>query len=334
MGKKNKKKTVTTRVSLCTPTFNRRPFIKQMIDNIMKQDYPKELMEWIIVDDGTDPIGDLVKDIAFVKYVYCPERMSLGQKRNFMHDQCTFKNDDDIIVYIDDDDYYPPERVSHAVETLNKSTAVCAGSSEIYLWFNGINKMYKFGPYGPNHGTAGTFAFKHILLKDTRYEDDAVLAEEKFFLKNYTIPFVQLNPLKTILVISHEQNTFDKRRLIDTNSPVCNDSNLVPGTFIKDESTIIFYTKEVGEALKTYEPGDIQNKPNVLAEIKRRDEERSKQQQMQVILTQPDGTKRPLQLNEIIEVLKLKTSENTELKEKVNQLEQKLKQIQLLSNNV
>ena len=323
MVKKNKK----TRVSLCTPTFNRRPFIQQMVDNIMKQDYPKELMEWIILDDGTDPIGDLVKDIPFVKYIYSKERMSLGKKRNSMHQYCSFKNDNDILVYIDDDDYYPPERVSHSVETLNKSNALCAGSSEIYLWFNGINKMYKFGPYGPNHGTAGTFAFKRIMLKDTHYEDSAVLAEEKFFLKNYTIPFVQLNPLKTILVISHEQNTFDKRRLIDTNSPVCNDSSLVPSTFIKDSKTLQFYTKDIEEQLKLYEEGDIKNKPDVLAEIKRRDEERSKQVQQQVILTQPDGTKRPLQLNEIIEVLKMKTAENNTLKEQINVYEQKIKQI-------
>lgn len=325
MGKKNKKK--VTRVSLCTPTFNRRPFILQMIDNIMKQTYPKELMEWIIFDDGTDPIEDLVKDIPFVKYVYSSERMSLGKKRNMMHDYCTFKNENDIIVYIDDDDYYPPERVSHAVETLNKSKALCAGSSEIYLWFNGINKMYKFGPYGPNHGTAGTFAFKRSLLKDTHYEDSAVLAEEKYFLKNYTIPFVQLNPLKTILVISHEQNTFDKRRLIDTKSPVCNDSALVPSSFIKDSTTLDFYTKTIEDALKLYIEGDVKNKPDVLAEIKRRDEERSKQSGQQVILTQSDGTKRPLQMNEIIEVLKLKTNENNALKEKINNLEQKMQQI-------
>jgi len=39
--------------------------------------------------------------------------------------------------------------------------------------------MYKFGPYGPNHSTAGTFAFKRKLLKETRYEDNALLAEEK-----------------------------------------------------------------------------------------------------------------------------------------------------------
>ena len=43
-------------VSVCTPTFNRRPFIPYLIDCFMKQDYPKDRMEWIIVDDGDDKI--------------------------------------------------------------------------------------------------------------------------------------------------------------------------------------------------------------------------------------------------------------------------------------
>ena len=42
--------------------------------------------------------------------------------------------------------------------------ALCAGSSELYIYFKHIEKMYQFGPYGPNHATAGTFAFKKELL--------------------------------------------------------------------------------------------------------------------------------------------------------------------------
>ena len=70
--------------------------------------------------------------------------------------------------------------------------------------------MYKFGPYGPNHATAGTFAFRKELLQQTRYEEGAALAEEKHFLKNYTIPFVQLDPMKTIVISGHSTNTVDK----------------------------------------------------------------------------------------------------------------------------
>ena len=79
--------------------------------------------------------------------------------------------------------------------------------------------MFQFGPYGPYHATAGTFAFKKELLDITKYEDDAKLAEEKQFLKNYTIPMIQLNPEKTILVFAHDNNTFDKNKLLESPDP-------------------------------------------------------------------------------------------------------------------
>ena len=100
-------------VSICTPTFNRRPFIPYMIKCFEQQTYPKDRIEWIIIDDGTDPIKDLVANIPQVKYYYYQEKMLLGKKRNLMHKKCS----GDIIIYMDDDDYYPPERISHAVKT-------------------------------------------------------------------------------------------------------------------------------------------------------------------------------------------------------------------------
>ena len=199
MGKKskNKDKSDLPFVSICTPTFNRRPFWDMCIKNFLNQDYPSDKMEWIIIDDGTDPIEDLVKHIPQVKYFKYDTKMPLGKKRNIMHD----KSCGDILVYMDDDDYYPRERVSHAVNMLvSHPNALCAGASEIYIWFKHIQKMWQFGPYSANHATAGTFAFKRELLKDHRYEEHAALAEEKAFLKNYSVPFVQLEPKKTILV--------------------------------------------------------------------------------------------------------------------------------------
>jgi hypothetical protein len=45
------------------------------------------------------------------------------------------------------------------------------------------------------------------------------MAEEKHFLKQYTIPFVQLDPIKTILCFAHQFNTFDKRTLLKNPHP-------------------------------------------------------------------------------------------------------------------
>ena len=216
MGKRKKtKKKVSPNgkpfVSVCTPTYNRRHFIPFLIQNFQAQTYPKELMEWIIIDDGEDSVEDLFKDVECVKYFRYNEKMKLGKKRNLMHE----KSKGEILVYMDDDDYYPPDRVNHSVNRLrSRPEALAAGSSCMYIYFKHIDKIYQFGPYGPRHATAGTFAFKRQLLKETKYDDDAEMAEEKLFLKNYTIPFVQLDPLKTILCFSHDKNTFDKKKLL------------------------------------------------------------------------------------------------------------------------
>jgi glycosyltransferase involved in cell wall biosynthesis len=256
-------------VSVCTPTFNRRPFIEMMISCFNSQDYPKDRMEWIIVDDGSDPVEDMVAQHPNVKYFKYDKKMTLGKKRNIMHE----KAKGDIIVYMDDDDFYPPERVSHAVSRLTENPgALCAGASEMYIYFNDRGKMVQFGPYGKAHATAGTFAFRRALLKDSRYNEDACLAEEREFLKNYTVPFVQLEPLKTILVFSHSHNTMDKRILLDDidrngGNEYIKYSNKKVGDFIKDAKIVKFFTEEMEGVLRGYSAGDINMKPDVMKQI-------------------------------------------------------------------
>ena len=323
-NKKNNKKNKYYKpfVSICTPTFNRRPFIPAAIKCYLHQDYPRDKLEWIIIDDGTDPIEDLVKDISGVKYFRYDDKMVLGKKRNLMHEKAS----GEIIVYMDDDDYYPPCRVSHAVDRLRKDKhALCAGSSEIYIWFKHIQQMVKFGPYGPNHATAGTFAFKRELLDQTSYDETAALAEEKAFLKNYSIPFVQLDPMKTILVFSHEHNTFDKRELLKMRNPkFVNDSDKKVEEFVKEEDLKTFFMNEVSELLVDYEPGEPKNKPEVLrqtAVIKARrakmeEEMRQKaKDNAKIMVNAPDGTKRELKNGEIVELLQKNQTEINRLKQ-------------------
>lgn len=253
-------------VSVCTPTFNRRPFIPATIKCFNNQLYPKDRIEWIIVDDGTDKIEDLVKDIPHVKYFKFDIKMTLGKKRNFMHQ----KAKGDVIVYMDDDDYYPPNRVSHAVDKLKANPRVlCAGSSQMYIWFNNLNQMWQFGPYGDNHATAGTFAFRKELLNDTAYNNSASLAEEREFLKGYTTPLVQLDSEKVILCFSHAHNTFDKQTLLkDANPNYVKRVNFKVEDFIKEADLVEFYTKELPELLKNYKEGSPEMKPDVLNQMK------------------------------------------------------------------
>lgn len=253
-------------VSVCTPTFNRRPFIPYIIKCFDNQVYPKDKMEWIIIDDGTDLIEDLVKNHPNIKYFKYTTKMTLGKKRNLMHE----KSKGEILVYMDDDDYYPPTRVSHAVERLlNNKKALCAGSSEIYIYYKHIHKMYQFGPYKETHATAGTFAFKRELLKDSKYDDSKSLAEEKDFLKDYSVPFVQLDPKHTILVFSHIHNTFDKRKLLEDTykNPFTKVSNKSIDYFMSEENIKEFFLNKIDNLLNDYEAGRAEMKPDVLRQM-------------------------------------------------------------------
>lgn len=229
-------------VSICTPTYNRRSFIRALISCYEAQTYPRDRMEWIVVDDGDDPVGDLFECVQGVKYFRSENKMKLGYKRNFMHSKAS----GDILVYMDDDDYYPPDRVLHAVNTLqSRPNVLVAGSSILHIYFNNRGKIYRFGPYGPNHATAATFAFKKELLLHTSYSDEANVSEERFFLRGYNIPMVQLDPKKTILVFAHAQNTYNKNQLLSNPDPMhVKETKLLPRVFIKDADLCDFYVNQ------------------------------------------------------------------------------------------
>ena len=337
--KSNEKETnpsLYPKVSLCTPTFNRRPFIPFMIKCFEHQTYPKDCIEWIIIDDGTDKIVDLVSHIPQVKYFAYNEKMTLGKKRNLMHDKST----GEIIVYIDDDDYYPPERISHAVTVLQKNPqALCAGSSEMYIYFKHIEKMIQFGPYGPNHATAATFAFRRQLLDQTRYEETACLAEEKHFLKNYTIPFVQLDPLKSILVFSHNHNSFDKKELLkQLPNQYVHETTILPADIVKESDVYQFFMKDIDKLLDDYKAGSPENKPDVAKQITEIKETREKmiqehvkqQQDYQDFMNKLTNTSPQMAQNKIDQltfIVQELSIENNQLKSKVNYLEEKIKQL-------
>ena len=266
-------------VSICTPTFNRRPFIQSAIDCFKNQTYPQDRMEWVIIDDGTDKIEDIIKasGLSNIQYFSYDEKMTLGKKRNLMHS----KAKGDIIVYMDDDDYYPAERVSHAVEKLQANPEkLVAGSSIIHVYFKHIDNVVEFGPYGENHATAATFAFKRALLEQTSYTETQSMAEEKDFLKSHSIPMVQLDPKKTILVFSHSHNSFDKKELLTEENKSWKKTELKVDDFVKESGMKEFYMNTIETLLIDYDLGTLKHKPDVIENLNKIREEKNKMIEM------------------------------------------------------
>jgi glycosyltransferase involved in cell wall biosynthesis len=229
-------------VSVVTPTYNRRKFLPSLIECYKSQTYPKEHMEWIILDDGDDCVKSIfdeaAKTIPNIRYIQHPTKLLIGAKRNILNREAK----GEIIVAMDDDDFYFPERVSTAVVNFARNKTIeLAGSSLIYMYYTDNKKIYSLGPYNKNHATNGTMAWRKSYANSHTYDETVTHAEERSFLDNYSNPMIQLDPMKVMLVISHSENTFDKKKLRESNNPLMKETKFKLNHFIRSQALRSFF---------------------------------------------------------------------------------------------
>ena len=232
-------------VSVITPTYNRRNFIPTLIQCFLNQTYPKDRMEWIVLDDGTDSVEDVflkyTDKLPMLRYIRNEEKQLIGAKRNRLNKEANGS----IIVAMDDDDYYPVDRVMHVVNKFKQNPGIeLAGSSEIYMYYTDIKTIYKLGPYNPRHATNGTMAWRKSYTLKHVYDETVTHAEEKSFLESYKNPMIQLDPFKVMLVISHSENTFNKTKMReDPTNPYVKKTGMKVRDFVKESDLKKFYTE-------------------------------------------------------------------------------------------
>jgi len=229
-------------VSVVTPTYNRARFVPAMVGCYKAQTYPKDKMEWLVLDDGTESIEELFLQLTAglpnIRYIRLAEKVNIGAKRNLLNKEAK----GDIIISMDDDDFYSPERVSHVVTKFTQNPHIeLAGSSELYIYFSEDGKILKLGPYHATHATNGTMAVRSRYAKTHLYDESVTHAEERSFLEDYKHPMIQLDPMKTMLVMSHSANTFDKNKLRSETNPFVKKTQMKLKDFIKDKSLRDFY---------------------------------------------------------------------------------------------
>lgn len=115
-------------ISILTPTFNRKKFLPLMINNIKYFTYPKEKIEWNILesnDNSLDNYEKLFKDKSEIKdleeklgikikYEYIDDGMSIGTKRNWLSNSSSHE----YLINMDDDDLYLPSYLNHSIDIL------------------------------------------------------------------------------------------------------------------------------------------------------------------------------------------------------------------------
>lgn len=221
-------------VSVITPTYNRTEHIRNAIAAYRAQTFPKDQMEWIILDDGDEPVEAILMDEAWdipnIRYIreYC--RLPLGAKRNRLNKEAKAP----IIVAWDDDDYYVPERIEYIVDLFKENPHVdLAGSSKMYFYFKDDQSIWSLGPFALFHSTNGPLAYRARYTQLHSYDEGANKTEEPHFLENFTEPLIQMDPMKAILVMCHEANTVNKNDIRRTN-PGAKPTSFTLEDFIKD----------------------------------------------------------------------------------------------------
>ncbi len=117
-------------VSIVTITKNRRSIFPLPIRNFYEFEYPKDKLEWVIIDDGDDNLKSVLPADKRIKYVRYTEIGSLCQKRDIGVQQSSY----DIIAFMDDDDYYFPCSIYSRVALMKHYRRDCIGCTTLGIY--------------------------------------------------------------------------------------------------------------------------------------------------------------------------------------------------------
>lgn len=199
-------------ISIITPTYNRRKLFSIAIRNWMSTIYPKDKMEWIIVDDGNEKIKDILPNDDRIRYIKLPYQKyyrQMGRKRNFCIEQAR----SNFIVFMDDDDHYFPEHILARIKTILRDDNIdCVGCTAIGSYDFKTRKNSYIGN-GNSYFTESSLAFRKRFWMERKFNDLDSSGEYKKFLafrgkKMISIPFQFVT-----IAFTHNQNTTEFRNI-------------------------------------------------------------------------------------------------------------------------
>jgi glycosyltransferase involved in cell wall biosynthesis len=169
-------------ISCIMPTYNRRPFIRLALECFAAQTYPRK--ELVVVDDGTDPVVDLLEGVRDVVYRRLARRLSIGAKRNLACEEAR----GDIIAHQDDDDWYAPDRLELQVTPILNGHADMTGLTNRFLldvrearFWSTADALHRRMFVGDVHG--GTLVYRKSILRDDIQYPEINLAEDAILIQ-------------------------------------------------------------------------------------------------------------------------------------------------------
>ena len=221
-------------ISIVTLLYNRRRFFELACHNIMISDYPKDKIEWIIVDDSDDPneqnsdvIMAAAKTSAPLTMVYVPlaKKTPVSEKRNVG----VKKASADVILMMDDDDNYPETSFRRRVAWLTKHPwnpkAVSATTIACYDLLKGISAVNS-PPLGLSLSqriSEATLTFYRSWWEQKGFPSDIIVGEGEGFLTGREGDVLEIPPQQIIVAFSHGKNVSSRR--------IPSNDDVAPGCF-------------------------------------------------------------------------------------------------------
>ena len=218
--------TVPPKVGIITLTRNRKAWWANMLQNVVKQDWPVSRLEWIIVDDGDEGqrLGDEVDEFMqkspgiMIRYVEMEKPRTIGAKRNAA--VAAAAEDIDVFVVMDDDDHYPKDSIKLRLSWLNRSLP--EGKSQSQIGYCSTLPMYDLTRYisavnvpelelGPAERVSeATLVFTRAAWT-ARPFPDVSMAEGLGFLEGREEISVEMTPKDMIVSFIHTKNSSSRR---------------------------------------------------------------------------------------------------------------------------
>ena len=199
-------------VTLITPTGNRRKLFSIAIRNFHTIIYPENKIEWLIVDDGTETIEDIIPKENRIKYVKLSveNRLPIGKKRNL----CVEMAKHNYIAFMDDDDYYAPENLIARIKTLLKYNKKCVGCTAVGN-YNLANNQSLLATDGPMYLCEATMAFEKNFWKERNFNNNDYLGEYKYFQHHRQKDMISIPFQFVMIAFNHQDNITANTRSYD-----------------------------------------------------------------------------------------------------------------------
>jgi len=199
-------------VSILTITKNRRVFMPLAKYSYMIQSYPEDKLEWVIVDDGDDPIEDTLIGVPNVVYIKCDPGMTISQKRNLAVKNAMY----DIMVTMDDDDVYPNNSVLQRVAMMLKEPVKQCGFCTTIPCYD-ITKFSSFMNVPPmtlrmsERVSEATLVFTRQFWNQGKFDEKVHVGEGNAFIRGREQMCRELSPQDVIVSLIHPKNTSSRK---------------------------------------------------------------------------------------------------------------------------